>query len=272
MSRRRRLNLAVVVQTAALAAVLLSVAVFTLVHRLGPGTGAALGAVAAVVAAVAAGTAGYVFLRLRGGPRDGEVTAAYLPVLTEEWTRLAERAERLPAGQDRSEPAGHLEAARRLLFDASAPLRTARGVTEATGHIAEARHHLAVLEALGRGEPRPRRGAPCFFDPAHGSVTARHRFNPEGGADRTVSACPGCLALLEAGEVPPSKRITVRGVPTDYWRAGPVSVPYVDGYWRERRFPDHELHGLRRAPDLVWDPSATDLPAHLDRETPDYPQ
>lgn len=54
--------------------------------------------------------------------------------------------------------------------------------------------------------------------------------------------------------------------------AGPVSVPYVDGYWRERRFPDHALHGLRRAPDLVWDPSATDLPAHLDRETPDYPQ
>jgi hypothetical protein len=271
MSRRRELNLAVVVQTAAVAAVLLATASFMVVWWLGPGVGAALVTAGGVVAAVAVAAAGFVFLRLREGPRDAEVVAAYLPVLNAEWAELAEAAKRLPpVGPDaeRDRLIGHLRAAERLLRDA--PVRTADGITGATGHIAEARYLLAVADAHGRGGPRPHRGAPCFFDPAHGPLTTKARFNPDGGADRTVSACEPCRALLEAGEVPPSKQVVVGGTPTDYWRAGWVSVPYVDGYWRERRFPDHGLHRLRRDLKLTWDPAETELPAHLDREPPWY--
>lgn len=275
MSRRRELNLAVVVQTASAAAVLLAVAGFMVVLWIGPGLGAALVTAGAVVAVVAAAAVAFVLLRLREGPRDAEVVAAYRPVLRAEWSQLAEEAKRLSSavsGADRTRLVGHLRAAERTLFDEEARIRTADGITEATGHIAEARHLLAVVDALGRGAPSPHRGAPCFFDPAHGPLTVKARFNPDGGADRTVSACPACHALLEAGKAPQSKRITVGGTPTDYWRAGWVSVPYVDGYWQQRRFPDHELHRLRRDLKLTWDPSETELPAHLDREPPWYAQ
>lgn len=273
MSRRRELNLAVVVQTASAAAVVSAVVTFLVVSWLGPGVGAALIAAGAVVAVVAAAAVGFVLLRLREGPRDADVVAAYLPVLTAEWSQVAEEAKRLsPAGPgaDRVRLAGHLRAAEQILFGQDAPVRTATGITGATGHLAEARYLLAVAEALGRGEPRPHRGAPCFFDPAHGPLTAKVRFNPEGGADRTVSACSACHALVEAGEVPPSKQVGIGGVPTDYWRAGWVSVPYVDGYWQQRRFPDHELHRLRRDLKLTWDPAETEIPAHMDREPPWY--
>ncbi|GAB3481953.1 hypothetical protein [Nocardiopsis coralliicola] len=275
MGRRRELNLAVVVQTATAAAVLLAVAAAMVVLFLGAGAGAVLIAVGAAVAVVAAGAAVFVLLRLREGPRDAEVVAAYLPLLSAEWSKLAGEAKLLSSvepGVDRTRLIGHLQAAEAALFDEAAPIRTAEGITEATGHIAEARYLLAVVDALGRGEPRPRRGAPCFFDPAHGPLTGKARFNPDGGADRTVSACPACLAALEAGQAPPSKQITVGGTPTDYWRAGWVSVPYVDGYWQQRRFPDHELHRLRRDVTITWDPSETELPAHLDREPPWYAQ
>ncbi|CAL9525482.1 hypothetical protein SUDANB121_03943 [Nocardiopsis dassonvillei] len=280
MGRRRRLNLAVVVQTASAAAVVPAVISFLLVSWLGPGVGAALVAAGTVVVAVAGAAVGFVFLRLREGPRDAEVVAAYLPVLRAEWSQVAEQAARLPAADAppeeydaaRTSLTEHLRAAERSLFDEAEPIRTAAGITRATGHIAEARHLLAVLDALGRGEPRPHRGAPCFFDPAHGPLTSKVRFNPEGGADRTVPVCDACRARLEAGEVPPSRQVAVGGRPTDYWRAGWVSVPYVDGYWQERRFPDHGLHRLRRGIELTWDASETEPPAHLDREPPWYSQ
>ncbi|QKW32235.1 hypothetical protein HUT17_04130 [Nocardiopsis flavescens] len=262
-----------VVQTAAAAAVVLAVGAFLIVFWLGPGVGAALVTAGAVVVAVVVAAVGFVLFKVREGPKDAEVVAAYLPVLTAEWSQAAEEAKRLSgAGDvvDRDVLTGHLWAAEQVLFNQETPVRTADGITRASGHIAEARYLLAVAEALGRGEPRPHRGAPCFFDPAHGPLTVKVRFNPEGGADRTVSVCGSCRALVEAGEVPPSKQVVVGGTPTDYWRAGWVSVPYVDGYWQQRRFPDHELHRLRRDLKLTWDPAETELPAHLDREPPWY--
>jgi hypothetical protein len=67
---------------------------------------------------------------------------------------------------------------------------------------------------------------PCFFDPRHGPSARDSVFAPEGGALRPVPACEACAEELDAGRVPPLRRVLVDGRPQPYWRS-PAHVGYA---------------------------------------------
>jgi hypothetical protein len=67
---------------------------------------------------------------------------------------------------------------------------------------------------------------PCFFDPRHGPSARDALFAPEGGALRQVPACEACAEELDAGRVPPLRRVLVDGRPQPYWRS-PAHVGYA---------------------------------------------
>lgn len=67
---------------------------------------------------------------------------------------------------------------------------------------------------------------PCFFDPRHGPSARDALFAPEGGALRPVPACEACAEELEAGRLPPLRRVLVDGHPQPYWRS-PAHVGYA---------------------------------------------
>jgi hypothetical protein len=70
------------------------------------------------------------------------------------------------------------------------------------------------------------REQPCFFDPRHGPSARDALFAPEGAALRPVPACEACADELDAGRVPPLRRVLVDGRPQPYWRS-PAHVGYA---------------------------------------------
>jgi hypothetical protein len=67
---------------------------------------------------------------------------------------------------------------------------------------------------------------PCFFDPRHGPSVRDAVFAPEGGALRRVPACEACAEELDAGRVPPLRRVLIDGRPQPYWRS-PAHAGYA---------------------------------------------
>jgi hypothetical protein len=68
--------------------------------------------------------------------------------------------------------------------------------------------------------------APCFFDPAHRPSVHEVLFAPEGGPLRYVPACDACAEEVDAGRLPPLRRVIVDGYPQPYWRS-PAHAGYI---------------------------------------------
>jgi hypothetical protein len=90
-------------------------------------------------------------------------------------------------------------------------------------YAADARRAIA---AVRRGIAIDDHAAPCFFDPRHGPSARDGLFAPEGGALRPVPACEACAEELDAGRLPPIRRVLVNGHPQPYWRS-PAHVGYA---------------------------------------------
>jgi len=129
----------------------------------------------------------------------------------------------------------------RLVAEAIAALEADGGdrYYEAVGLHQRAEERLATakaleeLRAVARLASEARRalaggGAeePCFFDPRHGPSARDALFAPEGGALRPVPACEACAEELDAGRVPPLRRVLVDGRPQTYWRS-PAHAGYA---------------------------------------------
>jgi len=93
--------------------------------------------------------------------------------------------------------------------------------------IAEGQYHLASVQALAAGEPKPDRRPLCFFDPRHGmSVRDVLWTPPDGGPLRPVPACADDARKVEQGIEPVMRTVEVRGAPVSYVNAG-----FAPAYW-----------------------------------------
>lgn len=121
-----------------------------------------------------------------------------------------------------------------------------RTITRTVAEVADARRRIDELlqrgddGLLGRGDDGGRRRyalGPCFADPRHGQAS-------EPGQevtlpDRTtakVPLCSGCAERVRVG-LAPEYRMIEDGTPAPYWTLGPVTHPYVNGYWGRTTYP-----------------------------------
>lgn len=177
-----------------------------------------------------------------------------LPLLNEELIELSERVSALPTTSDieqarlTREVLDTVEQARHRL-DALAGDDDTQTVTTLLGN---ARYLLHCLTALHRGEPKPERTPPCFFDPRHGPSTRQRQWSPElvwgaDGAEREISTCTECAERLDHEQTPEARMVGRQ----HYWEAGEDIVAYIEGYWRtaERswRFPDSRHYRAQEA-------------------------
>ena len=95
--------------------------------------------------------------------------------------------------------------------------------------LEEGRWALASVRARLENRPLPERRPPCFFDPRHGPSTRDVVWAPYGGQPRGVPACEADALRVEAGEEPMSREVTVGGVATPYYAAGPMYAPFMGG-------------------------------------------
>ncbi|WP_166346939.1 hypothetical protein [Phytoactinopolyspora limicola] len=175
------------------------------------------------------------------------------PLLNEEVIELSEKVSTLPATSDieqallTREILDAVEKARHRL-DALEGDDDIRAVTTLLG---DARYLLHCLTAMYRGEPRPERTPPCFFDPRHGPSTAERQWSPSAGAERTVNTCTECAERIDADETPDARVVDRRS----YWSVGEHLVAYIEGYWSTDdggtwRFPERRHYEARRT---LWE-------------------
>jgi uncharacterized membrane protein YgcG len=175
---------------------------------------------------------------------------AVLPLLHEEVIELSEKVSALPTTADIEQAQltrqvlDTVEKARHRL-DALTKDDDTQAVTTLLG---DTRYMLHCLTALHRGEPRPERTPPCFFDPRHGPSTTQRQWAPDtAGTEREIPTCAECADRLDSKQAP-----EIRFVGTSrYWETGENLVAYIDGYWRTDgyawRFPDQRHHRAREA-------------------------
>lgn len=179
---------------------------------------------------------------------DDEVVAELRGPLNEEVVELSAKVAALPpAGEQGGEAAQQIAEATREVLDlveaARQRLDTMTDPTDAqgvAGRLGDARYQLVVIDALREGREPPKRTAPCFMDPRHGPSVEERPFAPEGGSERQIPVCSACRDALDAGQKPEIRKIVHKGELEFYWRAGPTSRPYVNGYWQRRAYPDAE--------------------------------
>lgn len=181
------------------------------------------------------------------------------PLLTEEVIELSEKVSTLPTTSDieqarlTREVLDTVEQARHRL-DA---LKADDDIQAVTTLLGNARYKLQCLTALHRGEPKPERTQPCFFDPRHGPSTQRRQWAPSqtsgtDGAQREVCTCTECAERIDNEQTPEARLVGRR----QYWEAGEDLVAYIEGYWRTGeqswRFPDSRHYRARNAMRLRW--------------------
>jgi hypothetical protein len=176
------------------------------------------------------------------------------PLLNEEVIELSEQVSTLPTTSD-------IEQARltREVLDAAEQARHRLDALQADDEIqavttllGNARYLLHCLTALHRGEPKPERTQPCFFDPRHGPSTQQRQWAPSqtsgpDGAQREVSTCAECAERIDNEQTPEARMVGRRR----YWEAGEDLVAYIEGYWRTGeqswRFPDFRHYRAQNA-------------------------
>jgi hypothetical protein len=176
------------------------------------------------------------------------------PLLNEEVIELSEEVSILPTTSDieqarlTREILNTVEQARHRL-DALTADDDIQAVTTLLGN---ARYLLHWLTALHRGEPKPERTPPCFFDPRHGPSTQRRQWAPShflgrDGAQREISTCAECAERIDNDQTPEARMVGRR----QYWEAGEDLVAYIEGYWRTGeqswRFPDSRHYQAQNA-------------------------
>lgn len=174
------------------------------------------------------------------------------PLLNEEVIELSEKVSTLPTTSDieqarlTREVLDSVEQARHRL-DA---LNSDDDIQAVTTLLGNARYLLHCLTALHRGEPKPGRTPPCFFDPRHGPSTQRRQWAPSqaSGSEREISTCADCAHRIDNEQTPEARLVGRR----QYWEAGEDLVAYIEGYWRTEEqswpFPDP---GHYRAHDAI---------------------
>lgn len=105
-------------------------------------------------------------------------------------------------------------------------LTTIKSVEDARAVAQLAARARRAISIARDGIPIDENAAPCFFDPRHGPSQRAALFAPEGGALRHVPACEACADELDAGRLPPLRRVLVDGHPQPYWRS-PAHVGYA---------------------------------------------
>jgi uncharacterized membrane protein YgcG len=187
--------------------------------------------------------------RRREKADDARVADALRPSLQEEVIELETSVGALPpaSASDPPEIATRTRTVLDLVEEARQRLDATGGekrvdtpseVEQVVLRLSDARYELTAIDALRHGRPVPEKTAPCFFDPRHGPSVAEAAYTPEGGAERDVPVCAACRDRLAAGEVPPTRSIRIGDVVKPYWEWDRYSRPYVNGYWRNRTFPD----------------------------------
>lgn len=164
--------------------------------------------------------------------------ARVVQLCEEDVTLLGEQLRRLD-----EETAGHpLDAAVRLDYQTAldayeSAQRTVRHLTDVeqvstvTDTLSSGRYALACVQARLRGEPRPEKRVPCFFDPQHGPSVVDVMFTPPGRGTRRVPACARDAERVRAGEEPEIRQVVINGRRTAYYEAGAAMAPYAAGYF-----------------------------------------
>jgi hypothetical protein len=119
--------------------------------------------------------------------------------------------------------------AARTHLDAFETPDDARPVAEslAAGHDAMAR-----VRARVEGRALPKRRAPCFIDPAHGSSVSDVTWAPPPATiPRRVPVCATDAAAVDAGAEVTPREVAIGSERLPYWQAGPAFAPWVAGYF-----------------------------------------
>lgn len=177
-----------------------------------------------------------------GAEIERHVGEVLTPVLDEELDELEAAIQQLPRTATYDSPyddaAGIIRSARsavdpdirRRLADAEH-----RTITDAVAEVADARRRIDEL--LGRGDDGRHSFGPCFADPRHGlaSVPGQEVTLPDRTSAK-VPLCSGCAERVRVGLAPEYRTIDDGG-PSAYWMLGPVTHPYVNGYWGKQTYP-----------------------------------
>jgi hypothetical protein len=112
---------------------------------------------------------------------------------------------------------------------------TAAQRTQDLAHVTEmleqGRYAMTSARARLDGHEPPERRPPCFFDPRHGPSVRDVEWAPPGGTVRAVPACAADAQLVEGGQDPRARMITVDGRSTPYWNAPAYYGPWAGGYF-----------------------------------------
>ena len=109
--------------------------------------------------------------------------------------------------------------------------RSPRDISKVTSALAESRYEMESAKALLERRAPPERRPPCFFDPRHGtSVRDVTWESPYGGAMQ-VPACEADAQLVEAGEEPEARQVSVGGIRRPFWDAPSHYQPWALGFF-----------------------------------------
>ncbi|MGL5823947.1 MAG: hypothetical protein ACRCYU_03780 [Nocardioides sp.] len=207
---------------------------------------------------------------------DDQIVTSMTPVLRDEVSELSFRVAALPAEEPdiatgTVKPSTRVTKAKRLLAAAdgrtvklaSPRHRTLGDIVSAVRMIADLRYELHVIESLRLGKAKPARTPPCFIDPRHGPSERNREYAPTGKEVRLVPVCETCAGELDGGQRPAIRRLPQGQVGgstgwANYWEAD-AAAAYVEGYWRDIRFPDEEFEESRIVPISPGKPDPVDI-------------
>lgn len=110
-------------------------------------------------------------------------------------------------------------------------LSTPGELSTVTDTLASGRYALACVRARAAGDTPPERRVPCFFEPQHGPSARDVVWTMPRRGTQKFPACAACASLVESGEDPPLRMVTMDGRRVPYWEAGATQRPYSRGYF-----------------------------------------
>jgi hypothetical protein len=115
--------------------------------------------------------------------------------------------------------------------DAFDRARSPRDVATVTSALADARFEMETAKAHLAGRAPPERRMPCFFDARHGTSVRDVWWESPYRGPVLVPACERDARLVEAGEEPESRLVTVGGRRQPFWQAPAYFGPWAGGFY-----------------------------------------
>jgi hypothetical protein len=104
-------------------------------------------------------------------------------------------------------------------------------IKHVTEILEDGRYAVACVKARVAGRPLPAKRPPCFFNPAHGPSSQDVQWAPQGGALRSIPACPADAERVLAGADPYIRTVQVGAQRVPYWEGGQAYAPWAQGYY-----------------------------------------